>query len=736
MQLTLTESLNRSRIKANFKSFFSELGEDITDIVLNKVYIIFQHLKEHITKKLDGQEFIIFFLDSLNSLILNNDLKTFADNIPTIYVEKLLSSLKKIYENNYKNSPSEFLNKISNFDAYDLAENRNAFENPGQLDDEIKVIVGYSILAFFKIFVTSNGLNSLNKDLNALESKVYNDNYDIFGDVYKIIENVIRERNEKEKNRMSNLKVFENENIEVYKVDGSRQACIIMGKGTDWCIANTHTDEHYKNYSSSGDMYVFIFKKIKNTFDGGQEKALLTIKNKKYSSKNNFDGKFEGVDFKKLIEKIKANNYTLKPIIEFKNQDITEDFKKMINDKDIEIFNEENQKVLEEDRKNITNYFVGAFVKALNNKVMPIPENAPDLGTIYQNDSFELFLKEITNSAKNIFLEFCNESFNLDNLEKYFKPKYNFITKLIKFKEKYPWAKNILQFNIKIRAAFLIDGERVFIDNDVPINKYTAFIGMFYKYPYELADSGNKYFNFITPKTENDFSNENMIRVTRFERLSEYILEWPELQEKLFNVDIDDIKTLIRFIDKLTYYKKQYSDSKPEFKFLARDKRVGLINYMISTFNDKDKTFETVIQLFNKSYPNFKLTKILNFYETHTDIIYPIHIFFNSIYHLNNIDDLEFFNSFVRFFIIHKNYDKADAMKRFCNDSINHFENKGFFKIKEGQDKEAVINYFMENLKKELRKDVSYYELKLTYNSIIKEFLIYLKDNLLRYQYR
>ncbi|MFQ3580119.1 MAG: hypothetical protein SNJ71_08290, partial [Bacteroidales bacterium] len=235
---SLTEALSKTRIKTNFASFLKEFEpEDLMEIIIEVILKNINKIAESISK--------IDLMPEQIEVVKNTLSKKegLLNEFPNIYMEKILSELRNEYKN-YK-SKEMFIEEIP----------------------ENEIISTYSSLIFFRTFINKNGLTDLKNILNQYESKAYSKNYNIANEIIRVISGELARKAEKETKRMSNRRLFKNENIEVYKIDDSRDACITLGKGTNWCVANTHDDGNYRRYSSEGDMYAFIFMKVKSDYN-------------------------------------------------------------------------------------------------------------------------------------------------------------------------------------------------------------------------------------------------------------------------------------------------------------------------------------------------------------------------------------------------------------------------------------------------------------------------------------
>ncbi len=313
----ILESVNKKNILNSFKNFIAEFPQTkspinvIINMLIDGTSLLTQGQNRPYSKHYP-------ILDSINSRIkdfLDDNMTLIENELPSIYIEKIFSKLNKTYSRLMNEETkimfiNAILERASFISRYAKDYSLREVKDGNSLED-IRVylqnlIMPFSLLFYLRLFIKFSGFNELSSILETLEKKVYNDQIsDLYNEFINSLFDYMKKQDEKNMQRLSNYRVFSNENIDVFKVDSSHQLCIIAGKGTNWCVANRN-DSHYREYSSYGDMYAFIFKKLKNKYDGlGPEKALLTIKNKTRDFKNVFDSD----RFNFLIEKYKNFNF-------------------------------------------------------------------------------------------------------------------------------------------------------------------------------------------------------------------------------------------------------------------------------------------------------------------------------------------------------------------------------------------------------------------------------------------
>ncbi|MFQ3580120.1 MAG: hypothetical protein SNJ71_08295, partial [Bacteroidales bacterium] len=418
-----------------------------------------------------------------------------------------------------------------------IVNSKKNFEEHGIRDRFAFLFLNYSILYYFRVFINKTGYTYLIKDLNEFENVVFKNERLIYEDVLNKIHEVNNKKLEKERRKIRTLKVFENSEVEVYKVDSSREACILLGKGTDWCVANTHTDQHYKEYSSMGDMYVFIFLNMKNSFDGiGPEKALLTLGNKNKDIKS--DPLIAEV-FKKIIN----NEFKLtKEIIDnegtymndlFVDLIKSDDFKQLTN---MDNFYDQNVK----DKEIVYSYFIEIFQEILKTNLI-------DLSKYYSKENFNIvkisendphsdkFYNAVKKSLDSIMIKFYHAAFNIDEVKKRLDGKISPIFKLIdNIYYDHPWILNVRKFSIETIIEVRGSGGRKLIYS-IKNSDFKSFFKKVLKYNYYLRDSSNNPFELLPI---NDEKSE------KYEKMLDYMFEWPELEKLVFHIPYEDVKKL------------------------------------------------------------------------------------------------------------------------------------------------------------------------------------------------
>ncbi len=723
--MNLTEALVKSRLKKNFEQFFNEMGKDIIEDIITIIVYIFELIVEDMLKKYKKDELFKKFSQFGTSSDIR---KVVNEEMPTIYMEKILSTLKKNYTVMLNRDPKdivEILSSIENSPLYTID-----FKKLWSNEDKLYVanlLKNYTGLLFLRIFLNLNGFS--NEKLFELESKVYNNNVDdILEEIYKILNELIEEKNRKELSKMRNRKVFENENIEVYKVDDSREACITLGKGTDWCVANTHTDVHYKEYSSYGDMFVFIFKKIKNTYDGiGPEKVLLTVKNKQQSSRI---WMFHPFLFEEAYEKIKNGEYSVETRIEdINDKDVTDEIFKFIKDeRNFEIFKKfiKRDKILDDKQSAlIENYLLDEFAKYFNfeepevknffkkiiNYSLEIMFKAQrDLnnGIDTKDPTFREFVEPLYRMFYDIYKKYINSAFNLNKIKSKFNEDDFEILKelkdIINITLLYDWIENIR--DLKLVNKFIIkDGDKTCVIPDY-IFKSTSFnVNFLLKYELIIADSNNNHFPL---STTND----------RYKRLVKHMMEWPYIEKNL----------MFGSMEELEYIKKTI-----ESKLLNYDQNVKTVYNQVIESIPKNNDMLIQLKLLKKNISFFvkKFYYGSSFYEFIKETYNPIVFAFANKLSPHREREMNDYNQIIVFFEI------EDSIKRLSNiyeslfkDMIDYMKMKGFFESK------SPLDTFEDNILKYLQDEIDYYTDLISLNSenvinpevMFRQFLNYMEN--------
>ncbi len=683
----LKESLKLLRVKKNFKSFINELGEDITNNVVNILVNFTGYIGRAVEEELEKNNYYLTIFKQFN-LPQEITYDLIMSEFPTFYLEKIFSELKNIYKN--EPTKEEFLQELSHLENIKYKIWHMIFIKNGHLpgNEILNVLSAYATLFYAKLFIKKNGLNYLENEIENLQKK--NLVVNVFSIVVEsIIVRAINDKIEREKtSKMRNRKVYEDEEIEVYKVDDSRDACITLGKGTNWCVANTHTDSHYKYYSSMGDMYVFIFKKIKKVHEGieGQEKALLTIKNK-ISEKRKLVMKNLKRSFHDYAEAIRKGKYKFDSMVGINYDAIVADnLADFIRDtktvKTLTSFNFHNI------TNNLGEYLVKIYSNVIGNSLVPFP--IYNAGEIYKLDLYnEMILKHISESFKNIFKKFLNEFFDINNVKSLVDPEiFDDIKTLKEATEKYPWLDRLLYLEFLPVFLFEFDDgetEKVLL-RDLKLSFQSGL-----KYDIILKDSSNNDIEFLSVKSSE-----------RDQKFSELILRWKGLNKYLNVEDTNDIYVINKFLN------ENYHIKYPEYEVILNEKSrqyiVQTIDQIIYHLKFKfSKEVESRLNslTINKDY----FEKILKHFSNSFEVIYFLFSQSNSLYFPQlSFDNLFIENDILNYFSTLKfkmsvEKDIEDIDKIFIDNSIDYWKENNFFEIEEVEEsKKIVYHYLISNL--------------------------------------
>ncbi len=599
-RVLLTEALNKNRIRKNFASFFEEVNvEGLLDKVLFAINKLFIVLVSEFKDQLQLDE------SKITEDIINE--------IPTVYVERVLSDMKNYFIKNKENFDDALYFSIldtKNFSIHSFGiYNKNT-------NLVYKSVRAYSLLFFIRYALEKNGLMSkFSGKLATLESKVsVSGNYDIFEDVQEFIKEIKEFRNKKMISSMRNRKVYEDDEVEIYKVDDSREACITLGKGTDWCVANTKSDYYYKLYSSYGDMYAFVFKNIKSNFDPSlPEKALLTIKNRISGEK-----KLLG-DISELVRVVKNGEYELSYKIVIDNYgletNITNSFKNFVNDPLLEKY-----KTLLESFKNsiddlfkvsvskIINYMVKVYEDFFTKNVAAPPKM--DLIGVYKNNQYDEFFDGIYQSFLKVYYDFLGKALDLKELENLFKtPEFDsfkeLVNTLFQLKEKYFWildytGKDFLSIHPSIQFKSS-DGSM----KNVSFNDILNIVKDLFKYEIIFQDSGNNNINIFKPLTE-----KHQVIVRK-------LFDWPGL-EKYLNIPPELFKLLSKTLNMKEHSINTIDD--PVINFIKND-----MELYFSSQNSPLKKYYHIfrnINSINKEIDNY-FSRLIKTLEKRNTVTFP-----------------------------------------------------------------------------------------------------------------
>ncbi len=405
MQL-ITEALNRKRLENNFRSFFNEFtkyfmwGGLIERIVL-KFQAIFYKYFSYIV---DQSSLSLVIVDELKSKIVLKTAKEFEDLIPNIYMEKIISELKKLVNVNNEEEKTDLVKYLS---------------NEAEISYRYRYIIErYALLSLFRHISKELGLsNNLNSFIINVEEQVYKNQIapdEMLNQFLNELEKVAKNKEEKEKNRMSNYLIFRDDQIEVYKVDSSHEACIMLGKGTNWCV--TMRDErgvgYYKEYSSYGDMYVVIFKGTMNEINTGPQKILITVKNKVMDKYNKKMDELLGI-----LQNIEFKDFTVESLKFVRDgEDVSKDFQEFI-----EMYKKVSSKLnnfydwLIETREL---FFLDVFNETLQNHLIFPPKE--DLNV----EDDRKFFDSVNGSVLNFIAKIFDNYYNIENVNKYLNAEF------------------------------------------------------------------------------------------------------------------------------------------------------------------------------------------------------------------------------------------------------------------------------------------------------------------------
>ncbi len=695
-RVLLTEALNKSRIKKNFGSFFQEVNiEGLLDKVLERMEKFFFIILSHFSEDLEAEGIKLF---KAESGIINE--------IPTIYIEKLFSELKTIFSNS--NNKKNFLELINNVLDPTLIHNYKNWIYYRNYHIVFSIISAYTLLFFVRVFIQKNGLTLFTEKLNALEKKVITQKeYDIIDDVNNLLIEYKQLKYEKDKQSMSKRRIYEDDDIEVYKVEDSREACIILGKGTNWCVANTHDDSHYKYYSSLGDMYVFIFKKVKNRYNGqGPEKALLTLTNKITQPR-------EEIRLKDVINKLLNKDYKVN--LKLKFIDIKrEDFIRLIN-------SDVYKKILEnlefykpsETVRRMVSYFSEEFIQFYSNRLIPptvLYNNTTSIDKILVNNEFNNFIEYLMTYINLDYTSFISTALNESKIEARFKDVLEFFKFLInEVSLDDTRILNSIDSSIVVDLIINID-DKLKLDTNSSVNDY---FNNFLKYDYHLRDSSNNWFSLIPN-----------LNTPHYNTLLKYMMQWPGMKDIIFGdyEDFIQFETVVNDILKdVNFENKDNSFENEDDPILFKEikylksidnlyNRITNMEYLLFSFNELIKRRK---YLENTS----TLLKFLNkMLETKPEIAFLLYVVYESVIYLNNSFPFEveevYFSTL--FSLIHENNipikDINDVIKTYSRNTFDGWKDVGFFDIEKEN-----FDYQLESEKIDKKINAFFYKYPKTY---------------------
>ncbi len=609
-RLVLEESLGLARIKKTFLPFFNEVGTGVLDNIINILVRFTRYMSLAVETKISNEtnEEIFKYLNLFNipsEKDITKDL--IMSEFPNVYMEQIISELRKIYKTRSM-TKDDFLKELISLEEITYNEWKTA-ENP-----ILNLIRNYVIFFYTKLFIKKNGLNYLDQEIITKQKRaVAAGNYNVLNDIIDsiiikaIIERIYREKH----NKMRNRKVYEDDEVEIYKVDDSREACIALGKGTDWCVANTHTDSHYKEYSSMGDMYAFVFKNIKSNFDPSlPEKALLTIKNK--VSKENIISD----DILELIKAVQNEKYDLSYKIHSKQQvseNIHDAIKELFNDPLLEkyktLFNSFKNSIDDIYKLSILEtlkYMVKIYEDVFTNAVASPPKT--NLITAYKNNYYNQFFDVIYQSFLKVYFDFLEKALNFKEFEKSFnKDRFGsfkeFAETFFQIKEKYPWImkyyeKDSLSITPSIQLK-LSDGST----KNLTYNELRdIFVQNMFKYPIIFQDSGNININLFNPSSEN-----HKVIARKF-------FDWQKTQQNILNVSVEVFNSVKEKMLNIRTHSVNSIDSidDPIINFVKND-----MANLFSNNNYSLKRYYTILEFINTDN---ETVYFLRMYNTNTVI--------------------------------------------------------------------------------------------------------------------
>lgn len=384
MELVL-EAFSKNRILHNFSQLFDEFEytkEERSNFLSFLMKFFYSSSISLLKQVVSNHDNLDWQMDEL----LHKE-SNLQEILPSIYIEKLMSFIKRSKKSNplaYKTLLSNSKNGTYN----DFVEHMKTFMNDNKEFNYLFKSLNQLFLMRFSLAIQNyfiKDLVEIEREQDPVMMKAKADEL-----LKKAIEKMEASENKIKKALLEENKIFENDQLVVYKCTSYKFATII-GKGTKWCIAATNDPEKAKNdyeyYSSLGDMYVFVFK---NLFDSKkrQKKLLLTINNRNFEERldiikkqclivNNFYEAFFGNKPEKLKVHFTFESFLPSEDIKFINNNF-DDIKKIIN-------------------------------------IIVSDEHTPELKKFFENMFFEILLKKCEEEKKKDFFYILRKIIFLDN---------------------------------------------------------------------------------------------------------------------------------------------------------------------------------------------------------------------------------------------------------------------------------------------------------------------------------
>ena len=201
-----------------------------------------------------------------------------------ILYEKLLTEDIDAVKRQYSHIPEEEFDEIIKLDpTYKEGSNSvgkygkwllGLYKKDNPLEHDIEEI--YGLLSLYNQY-KNDRKKEIEKDINKFKS---------IADLYDAVNNVgeaelsVRQQERELRNAYKDAKLIFSDNKWEIWVPETYAASCTLGKGTEWCTADSRTDEYYNQYTNEGDLYVFINKQ------NPKEKYQLHIESKSLMDAN------------------------------------------------------------------------------------------------------------------------------------------------------------------------------------------------------------------------------------------------------------------------------------------------------------------------------------------------------------------------------------------------------------------------------------------------------------------
>lgn len=635
------------------------LQEDLKTGELRRKY------EEYINELMDGESVGKDVILTISKMIAPSDMD-FMKVVPTVYVDKFFSLLKKAPKNYQTRFINEFVLKrkdpnVTNFIDSKYLNMETFFETFIKL---MKFFIRLKDKSFFpQLSPKEQEMFSNFEKQNIIEFSIdYNNISYHKNEIISVLNSLekkyeaIKEEIETRKKQRELKRFFENDKMIVYEMLDFENYCLTLGKGSSWCIANrVKGKDHFEKYSKVGKLFCFIFKDIKTviskTGEITNEKILLTVPSEEHKERtinelNSFAEVLNKVSEIHLKPKINLLSFTTKDIHEmmggspvknnlfnivneFLIQSMASNFvgqqfnnvkflKSIFSDSSFNKFIEDNTKLT-----SILETFLNSFKKDFTG-ISPIEEKIiKDFSSSYENEWAE-FLKSHrmdrpTKQSINLALDIIDKLFSLRHesfikncssvLEMFFDVDMDSLSL-----EGYQFKDNTHYDKIKNPSSF--------VDFSINFAEFFEFEMKKRRYMlYNMAISSNR--NVIIYGLHQVVKLFDLI-VNLPKDLNEIIDDYPEdpIDEKMHNalLSFNGYKKMEESIVQFhNTFMEKYKEHEPlikkfYFAFLSKERNA---KDFFKVFKDEDVAmfYSNLKMLFNEKYkPAFKLLVLMYYY--------------------------------------------------------------------------------------------------------------------------